>query len=72
MVTYENECCDCAVPGYPCIGDSCPNRHVKHYYCDECGEDVEKLYEFEGEELCLDCIEKRLEVVEWKRVKQNL
>ena len=64
MVTYENECCDCAVPGYPCIGDSCPNRHVKRYYCDECGYDVEKLYRFDGEELCLDCIEKRLEVVE--------
>ena len=64
MVTYENECCDCAVPGYPCLGSSCPNRHVKHYYCDECGDDVEKLYRFDGEELCSDCIEKRLEVVE--------
>lgn len=64
MVSYENECCDCAVPGYPCIGSSCPNRHVKHYYCDECKDDVEKLYRFDGEELCLDCIEKRLEVVE--------
>lgn len=63
-IRYENRCCDCAVPVYPCLGDSCPKRHVKHYYCDECGEDVEKLYEFEGEELCLDCIEKRLEVVE--------
>ena len=64
MVTYENECCDCAVPGYPCLGSSCPNRHVKHYYCDDCRDDVEKLYLFEGEELCLDCIENRLEVVE--------
>lgn len=64
MVTYENECCDCAVPAYPCIGDSCPNRHVKHYYCDECKDDVENLYRFDGEELCLYCIEKRLEVVE--------
>ena len=64
MVTYENECFDCAVPGYPCIGDSCPNRHVKRYYCDECKDYVEKLYRFDGEELCLDCIEKRLEVVE--------
>lgn len=64
MVTYENECCSCAVPGYPCLGNSCPNRHVKHYYCDECKDDVEKLYRFDGEELCLDCIEKRLEVVE--------
>lgn len=64
MVTYENECCGCAVPGYPCVGSSCPNRHVKHYYCDECKNDVEKLYRFDGNELCIDCIEKRLEVVE--------
>ena len=64
MVIYENECCDCAVPGYPCLGNSCPNRHVKHYYCDDCRDDVEKLYRFDGEELCLDCVEKRLEVVE--------
>ena len=64
MVIYENECCDCAVPGYPCLGNSCPNRHVKHYYCNGCRDDVEKLYRFDGEELCLDCVEKRLEVVE--------
>ena len=64
MTTYENECCDCAVPAYPCLGSICPNRHVKHYYCDECKDDIEKLYRFDGEELCLDCIEKRLEVVE--------
>ena len=64
MVIYENECCDCAVPGYPCLGNSCPNRHVKHYYCNDCRDDVEKLYRFDGEELCLDCVEKRLEVVE--------
>ena len=64
MVTYENECCDCEVPAYPCLGSSCPNRHVKHYYCDDCRDDVEKLYRFDGEELCLDCVEKRLEVVE--------
>lgn len=64
MVIYENECCDCAVPGYPCLGNSCQNRNVKHYYCDDCRDDVEKLYRFDGEELCLDCVEKRLEVVE--------
>ena len=64
MITYEDECCDCAVPAYPCLGSNCPNRHVKHYYCDECKDDVEKLYRFYGKELCLECIEKRLEVVE--------
>jgi len=62
MVKYENECCDCAVPAYPCLGSSCPNRHVPHYYCDEC-KDETNLYEFDGKELCIDCIEKKLEPV---------
>ena len=56
MVKYENECCDCAVPAYPCMGDTCPNRNVKHLYCDKCGEDCEELYVFDGEELCEECL----------------
>lgn len=65
MVVTENECCDCAVPGYPCLGSECPNRHVKHYCCDKCGEEVEQgeLYSYCGEELCIDCIKEDLEVV---------
>lgn len=66
MVYEENQCCDCAVPGYPCIGSSCPNRHVKIYKCDECKDEVDQgeLFEFDGEELCIDCIKDRLDVVE--------
>lgn len=63
MITYEDECVGCPTE-MGCIGSACPNRNVKHCYCDECGDDVEKLYRFDGDELCLDCIEKRLEVVE--------
>ena len=62
MIKYENECCDCSTPLYPCVGNSCSKLHVPHYYCDEC-ESEEQLYEFEGKELCLSCIEKRLEKV---------
>ncbi len=62
MIKYEDNCVDCAVPGYPCIGSSCPNRRVPHYYCDECGfEDT--LYYFDGGQYCLDCIKKNLEKV---------
>ena len=46
MITYEDECCGCAVPGYPCMGSACPNRNVPHMYCDNCGDDVEKLYKY--------------------------
>lgn len=62
MKKIINECCDCAVPGYPC-SSTCPLKAVIHYYCDECKEET-KLYEYEGKELCIDCIEKMLDVVE--------
>lgn len=66
MVRIENQCCDCAVPGYPCMGSSCPRRHVRIYECDDCGAELEQgeLYEYDGEELCIDCIKERLSVVE--------
>lgn len=58
---YEvNECCGCAVPGYPCLGDGCSMRHVPRYVCDRCGEDdipEEDIYHIKDDErdLCWDC-----------------
>lgn len=63
MKQYENECCDCATPSYPCVGELCPYRKVPHWYCDECGDECQ-LYDFEGEELCIECIKDRLEKIE--------
>lgn len=66
MVKLENDCCGCAVPAYPCVGDSCPNRQVPHYYCDECGWEADgsdSIYYFDGQELCIECIKEKLEVV---------
>lgn len=48
MVKYEDECCGCATEAYPCLGNRCPNINVKHLYCDDCKEEVEELYDFEG------------------------
>ena len=62
MITIENECVGCPKE-LGCLGSSCPNREVTRHYCDECGEET-KLYEFEGKELCIDCIEKYLIVVD--------
>ena len=62
MVTYENECVGCPAE-LGCLGSDCPNRNVPHFYCDECKEDVETLYYYDGKELCLECIEKMLEKV---------
>lgn len=66
MKKYENDCCDCAAPGYPCIGSQCHRRHVPHWYCDECGEecDPKALYVTEKcEELCIDCLLSKFQTV---------
>lgn len=62
MVEYENECVGCP-PEMGCMGSSCPNRNVPHYYCDECGDET-SLYYYDDKELCIDCIKKLLEKVE--------
>lgn len=64
MVRIENECVGCP-PEMGCIGNLCPYRNVRRYYCDKCGEEVETLYYFDAQELCLDCIEEQLERVEY-------
>ena len=60
MQRIESECVDC---GLPCLGDSCPKRNVPHYYCDNCGNE-EKLYHYDNDELCEECLLKNFEVVE--------
>lgn len=40
----------------PCIGSSCPYVNVPHLYCDECEDDVEDLYEVDGNQLCESCL----------------
>lgn len=53
MIRYENDCCACAVPGYPCTG---AHKHVPHLYCDKCGEDVDFVYDVDGEDICEACL----------------
>lgn len=59
MKRVENECVDC---GLPCLGSSCPYRNVIRFYCDRCGEEV-KLYHYNSEEICGECLLKEFEVV---------
>ena len=55
MTKYENECVGCP-PEMGCLGSGCPNRNVKHLYCDKCKADCEELYDYDGEELCEECL----------------
>lgn len=63
MRKFENECCGCATPGYPCLGVRCPRRRVEHFYCDKC-ESEAKLYEYDGKELCAECLLEEFSVVD--------
>lgn len=62
MVRWEDECCQCAVPGYPCAGE---HKRVPHYYCDGCKEEFEpdELCDFYGDMLCVDCLVKQFRKV---------
>lgn len=54
MVEIVDECVGCP-PEMGCLGSTCPNRNVEHYYCDRCGAE-ETLYEVNGEQLCKECL----------------
>lgn len=62
-IKYENQCCDCAVPAYPCKESDCPLLRVPIYYCDYCGCNCNSLYDIEGEQYCEDCTKKYLKEV---------
>lgn len=62
MRIFEDLCVGCP-PEIGCLGATCPHKNVPIYYCDDC-EEQNELYEFEGYELCADCILKRLPKVE--------
>ena len=63
-VVYEDECVGCPQE-MGCFGSACPNKNAAHYYCDECRDEVEMLYEYDnGRELCEKCLLKQFKVVE--------
>ncbi len=63
MIKYEDNCTGCREIGLPCRGISCRNRSVKCLYCDECGEESDRLYIYDDEQLCRDCLLGMFEVV---------
>lgn len=57
MLVYEDHCVGCP-PGVHCLGPTCPNRNVPVPYCDRCGDALDEIYEYEGEEICEECLKK--------------
>lgn len=63
MIKYENHCCDCAVPGYPCIGNGCPYVNVPVYYCDACKDDTMAEYNIEDKHYCEEHVKEYLKKI---------
>lgn len=54
MIDYQNECVDC---GKPCRGHRCKYYSVPHLICDRCGDEVDRLWDVDGEDICLSCLQ---------------
>ena len=65
MIKFEDECVGCP-PELGCLGENCPNRNVVHLYCDNCGDDVENLFDTGGEQLCERCLHKRFDTIDYE------
>ncbi len=59
MIKYKNECRDCVVPGYPCIGSLCRYINVPYHYCDECN--IAAPYRIYGQDYCKEHTEEYLQ-----------
>lgn len=62
MITWETEdnCVGCP---RGCINCGRKHQAVCIRICDRCKEEVDTLYNYDGEELCLDCIKNDLDEV---------
>lgn len=62
MTRYENQCVQC---GFPCRYEACRYCRIRILECDECNDEVDKLYiGISGRELCAKCALEELEAVE--------
>ena len=62
MIRLENDCTGPCPQG--CV--DCGRKRSPHFYCDECGDEVliGELREFEGRQLCAQCILNQFPVIE--------
>lgn len=42
--------------GFPCRHEGCPYYKVLTLFCDQCGDEVGDLYDYDGKQVCEDCL----------------
>lgn len=58
MIKWESNCSGCFDSDGYCVG-FCPHKKFRVLTCDSCGDDVDELYDFYGEQVCRDCLLKK-------------
>lgn len=62
MITYESNCSRCYDDDSYCVG-FCPHKRFRVLTCDYCGDDVDELYNLNGDEVCEICLLKKTRIV---------
>ncbi len=60
MIKFEDQCVGCP---QGCI--NCGRKRTPIMICDDCGEEVEDLYEVGNQQLCGECALNNLDKVPW-------
>ena len=56
MVEYVDKCSGCPTE-MGCLGEDCPQRHVKVRICDKCGDTCRELNELDSNwQICDNCL----------------
>lgn len=64
MIVVDSDCIGCP-EDLGCVYEACPYYKVIRYYCDKCGCE-DDLYEWDGDQLCAECILEQLNKVEYE------
>ena len=61
MITTINNCVGCSTLFGNCMGTACPYHEHKAVVCDNCENQEEHLYHYNGKVLCKECLWEELE-----------
>lgn len=73
MIKFIDECVGCP-PERGCLGNECPNMNIPVLVCDECGCEPDEmyLYDIDGKQICLECLEKHFDKITYENYSQYI
>ena len=62
-LVYDKKNCVGCPPYMGCLGQMCPHCWETVMKCDVCGEEVDELYRWDGDDMCDDCFKEEIEKI---------